>query len=364
MGIAITAWDAVSPFGVGRDAFTEGLWSGARPAAAPTPTPPPAPGSRACLVPDFSPREALRGKTRSMDRVTALAAVAVGRLLAKADPDPAPDAPEQTGLVLGTATGSVQSMTDFTRESFQGARPYHVDPARTPNTVMNCAAGQCAIRYGLRGPNATIAGGRAAGLLALSYQRRLLACGRARRVVCGAAEEYSVTRSWLEHHARADDADPMPLGEGCAVILGDGAAGAPVLAEVLSVRSRVHRGDDPADTIRQVAVEVLASAGVAADEVWAVSPSRPPGPAGEREWAALTRLFAPNALDRLPRLPFGDTGAASAAFQLVSVLSASDRLPAAAGRAALVSSVDRDGTVACALLRLGEHHSAARRPRS
>ncbi|WP_369200079.1 beta-ketoacyl synthase N-terminal-like domain-containing protein [Streptomyces sp. PU-14G] len=361
MGIAITQWDAVSPFGTGRDAFTEGLWSGARPAAALDPEVWPVPYPRAGLVPDFSPREALGAKgTRAMDRVTALAAVAVGRLLQEAGTDPAPDAPERLGLVLGTTTGSVQSMTDFTRDSLRGSRPFYVEPARMPNTVMNCAAGQCAIRYGMRGPNVTIAGGRAAGLLAMSYQRRLLSSGRARRVVCGAAEEYSVTRSWLEHHARPDGADPVLHGEGCAVVLGDGAPSGPALAELLTVRSQVCHGDDPAEAVRQVVLRTLASAGASADEVWAVSPSRPPGSAGDREEAALARLFDSAALDRLPRLPFGDTGAASAAFQLVSVLSALDRRPAAAGRLAVVSSVDRDGTVACALLRLGERHAAAR----
>ncbi|MFE0174974.1 beta-ketoacyl synthase N-terminal-like domain-containing protein [Streptomyces sp. NPDC059002] len=368
MGIVITEWDAVSPFGTGRDAFTEGLWSGARPSTAPDPAPDPArgpaPDPRACLVPGFSPKQALGAKgTRAMDRVTALAAVAVGRLLEGAGADPAPDAPEQTGLVLGTANGSLQSMTDFTRDSLEGARPFYVDPGRMPNTVMNCAAGQSAIRYGLRGPNATVAGGRAAGLLAMSYQRRLLSRGRARRVVCGAAEEYSVARSWLEHHARPEGTEPVLLGEGCAVVLGDGAPAGPALAELLAVRSQVYLGDDPSEAVRQVVLRTLAAAGVAPGEVWAVSPSRPPGPAGDREEASLAGLFDPAALDRLPPLPFGDTGAASAAFQLVSVLSALDRLPAAAGGAAVVSSVDREGTVACAVLRLGEPRSAARRSR-
>lgn len=363
MGIVITQWDAVSPFGTGRDAFTEGLWSGASPTAALDPEQWPAPPDpHACLVPDFSPRQALGKGTRVMDRVTALAAVAVGRLLEGTD-EPAPDAAEQTGLVLGTTTGSVQSMTDFTRESLQGARPFYVDPARMPNTVMNCAAGQCAIRYRLRGPNATVAGGRAAGLLALSYQRRLMGCGRARKVVCGAAEEFSVTRSWLEHHARPDGAGPVLLGEGCAVVLSEDTPSGPALAELLAVRSQVYHGGDPADALRQVALRTLAAAGVGADEVWAVSPSCPPGPAGETERAVLADLFGPGALQRLPLLPFGDTGAASAAFQLVSVLSALDRVLEAAGRPAVVSSVDRDGTVACAVLRLGERHSAARPPR-
>jgi 3-oxoacyl-[acyl-carrier-protein] synthase II len=86
--------------------------------------------------------------------------------------------------------------------------------------------------------------------------------------------------------------------------------------------------------------------------VWAVSPSRAPGLAGRQEHAALAELFDEAALGRTPTLPFGDTGAASVIFQIASVLSAVGQMPAAAGRLALVTSVDRDGAAAAALLRL------------
>ena len=192
----ITAWSAVSGYGHGRAAFTEGVLAGRRTAAGLDPGRWPAPGPepKAGLVPQFDPRTALGRKgTRTMNRVTGLAVAAVGEL---AD-DPAADK-AGLALVLGTTTGSVQSMMDFTRASLTGERPFDVEPAVIPNSVMNCAAAQCAIWHRIQGPNITLAGGRPSGLLALAYARRLLLAERADAVLCGAAEEYSPARSWLD----------------------------------------------------------------------------------------------------------------------------------------------------------------------
>lgn len=199
----ITAWSAVSPYGIGAEALVQGL-AADRPTAAPVDTERwNVPADRAHLVPDFEVRQVLGKKgTRSMDRVTGLAVTTVGALLEQ----PAADRDRETGdhaaLVLGTTTGSVASMMDFTRSSLVGARPFDVDPAQMPNAVMNCAAGQCAIWYGIRGPNTTLAGGRTASLSAVNYSARLLASGRAESVLCGAAEEFSSARYWLERHSR------------------------------------------------------------------------------------------------------------------------------------------------------------------
>jgi 3-oxoacyl-[acyl-carrier-protein] synthase II len=292
-----------------------------------------------------------------MDRVTGLAVAAVRQLIENSGGAGPLELAETTGLVLGTTTGSAQSIMDFTRSSFTAERPFYVDPGLIPNVVMNCAAGECAIWYQLKGPNATIAAGRTAGLMALRYQRRLLASGRATTVICGAAEECSTARSWLEYHSRGPDLRPIVLGEGCGVLLMQNAVtdapyvGEP-LAELMSVQTRVFNDDDPREAIK-AAVRALTDVGTDPADVWAVSASQAPGLAGERERAVLAELFCEAALNRLPALPFGDTGAASAAFQVASVLSAAGQLPTAAGRLALVSSVDRDGTAAAALLRLG-----------
>ncbi|MEV5944706.1 beta-ketoacyl synthase N-terminal-like domain-containing protein, partial [Streptomyces sp. NPDC051994] len=198
-GPVITGWSAVSPYGIGREAFMEGARSGRTTAVALDSEQWSGPDQQACLVPDFDIRGELGRKgTRSMDRVTGLAVTAVGRLLKDGGEPIGDGGDDRAALVLGTNTGSAQSMMALTHDTFVQDKPYLVDPAQFPNTVMNCASGQCAIWYGLKGPNATVAGGRSSGLLALNYARRLLAAGRARTVLCGAVEEYSSARSWLE----------------------------------------------------------------------------------------------------------------------------------------------------------------------
>ncbi|MFE3499664.1 hypothetical protein ACFXPX_11155 [Kitasatospora sp. NPDC059146] len=47
-----------------------------------------------------------------------------------------------------------------------------------------------------------------------------------------------------------------------------------------------------------------------------------------------------------------DPGPAAATFQIQALLSTAETEPAAAGRTALVTAVDRDGAVGCAVLRL------------
>src|SRR5256886_3112463 len=204
---AITAWSAVSPFGYGHAEFTTGL----------------AERRTAHRVPNFVIAERLGPKgTGSMDRSSGLAVDATGLLLAEVGTD------EQTGVVLGTTSGSTHTQFEVNRESLIRRRPYTVNPAVMPFALMNGAAAQCAIRHGLTGPNTTLASGRMAGLAVLRYAARLLATGRASGVVCGAVEEYSEARAGLERQAWGLPGD-YPLGEGAAVLFlapgGGGLAG-------------------------------------------------------------------------------------------------------------------------------------------
>ncbi|MFJ4095297.1 beta-ketoacyl synthase N-terminal-like domain-containing protein [Kitasatospora sp. NPDC089913] len=356
----ITAWSAVSPFGVGREAFAEGLRE-RRSAELPlAPEPWQAPAETAFLVPDFDIRTALGKKgTRSMDRATGLAVTTVGRLLDDAPRNRQVGTGEDSALVLGTTIGSVQSQMDFTRDSFTGERPYFVDPARFPNAVMNCAAGQSAIWHRLKGANTTIAGGHAAGLYALNYSRRLLQFGRARTVLCGAVEEFSHARSWLDRHAHDPLADgpARPAGEGCGLLLVERAdpddRDQPVLAELLAVRMGIALDGDVRTALASCVAHALRRAEVRPEELWAVSTSELPGPLGEQEQAVVEAATAGASPRRLTQAALlGDTVAASAAFQVAGVLVHAEDDPSAAGRVALVTSVDRDGAVGCALLRL------------
>jgi 3-oxoacyl-[acyl-carrier-protein] synthase II len=349
----ISAWSAVSPYGVGRAAFTEGIGS-QRPVRGPVdPEVWDSPDAQACLVPGFSIRDVLGRKgTRSMDRATGLAVATVGRLFDDSGLAECDRGGEDAALVLGTTTGSAQSIMDFTRESITSEKPFFVDPARFPNTVMNCAAGQCAIWHQLQGPNATVAGGRVAGLHALNYGRRLLASGRARSVLAGAVEEYSHARAWLETRSRGGES---VLGEGCAMIrltqpdeIGSGTA----LAELLGVGFGVFSGDDPRAALTASLRRAVRTAGVDPGELryWA------PASSGSDEAAQREAVeSATGSLDaiRVVRTDvLGDTGGASALFQLAAVLAVAADDPGARGQVALISSVDREGVAGCALLRL------------
>ncbi|WP_062214284.1 beta-ketoacyl synthase N-terminal-like domain-containing protein [Streptomyces sp. NBRC 109706] len=353
----ITAWTAVSPFGIGRAAFADGLREG-RQTVAPLDDEWQAAAETACLVPDFRVREVLGKKgTRSMDRVTGLAITAVSRLLDDSPRNRRVGTGEEAALVLGTTTGSVQSQMDFTRDSLTGEKPYFVDPARFPNAVMNCAAGQSAIWHQLKGPNTTIAGGHAAGLYALNYARRLLRFGRARTVLCGAVEEFSHARSWLDKHT--NDAEPgavAPSGEGCGLLLVERGGSAdpdqPVLAEVLAVEMGIAVDGAVRPALRSCLERALRRAEVGVEEIWAVATGEAPGRAGEEEWASVEETVGGAVPSRVPQTPLiGDTGAAAAAFQIAGVLARAENDPEATGRVGLITSVDRDGAVGCTLLR-------------
>jgi len=280
-GLAITAWSAVSSHGVGAAALR--------------------PGAQA---PDL--RELLGGKgTKSFDRLTLLALAAVGELT---------DLPPDTAIALATS-GSVRSIMDFSRQSLTAAKPTHVDPSLFPNTVMNRPASQCAIRYGLRGPNTTIGGGRAGFLQALGFGRHLIKVGRADRAVVGGVEE---------------DAAGDPAAEGCAVFVVE-PAGPAALADVLAVEFGVH--DDKADSVGLTVARALDNAGVTADDVSVASAS------SVTDSVVLTGLFG----DRVTVVPIaGLRGAAYAGFQVAEALQDKG--------IAVVNAMDRNGVTACAVL--------------
>ncbi|GAA1354229.1 beta-ketoacyl synthase N-terminal-like domain-containing protein [Saccharothrix algeriensis] len=332
----IAAWSAVSPLGLGRAAFSDGLRAGRTAVAEVDPTWD-APVEQACLVPDFDIKAILGRKgTRSMDRATGLAVTAVGRLLDGAQGD------ERTALVLGTSTGSAQSIMDFTRDSLTGARPHLVDPARFPNTVMNCAAGQCAIWHKLQGPNTTIAAGRASGLLALRYALRLQRNRHADAVLVGAVEEFSHARAWLEQRARGHVA---LLGEGCAVLRVE--PGGEGLAEVRGLETALYNDHaEVRSVVGDLVLRALRRADVDVADVALVAES---GFEGEADGV---RDALPGAEPVRCAEVIGDTSAASAAFQTTAVLATAEDRPELAGRAAVITSVDHDGVVAAAVLRL------------
>lgn len=288
-------------------------------------------------IEDFDVRERLGRKgTRSLDRAAALVLAAVDGLGERMRERGDELGGEDVGFVLGTTAGSLASTIGFTVDGLVGDRPYLVDPARFPNTVMNFAAGQCAIRFSLRGPNATVATGRIAGLQAVRYAHRLLRSGQAARVLAGGTEELTAQRAWVE----ADEVLPVALGEAAAVAvleLRDPDDRGPAVV-VEGLESGFAPGGDGPALLAELSGRLAERSGAPID---AVFPSSGEG-GSSPEAKALLGGAAPGAAVVSVADVLGDAGAAGFPVQLAVAARSLER--EGAGRA-LVSVLDPAGHV-------------------
>jgi len=289
---------------------------------------------------------------RPIDRTSRLLLVAAGQALAGSGWTAEAAAETEIGLVLGTTFCSVRTIAEFDRRNLQ-LGPSYASPLDFANSVINAAAGQAAIWYGLRGLNSTISAGSASGLAALGYAVDQIRGGRATTLLAGGAEElcfesffghYQAGRLCGSRRGEEDDGGgefPIPfdsrrngfaLAEGAALVTLEGAEGAagrgaPALAEVLGHGS----GFDPLGTEgsagRAVARAVrlaLEDAGLAAGDVDAWSAGANGGVDGDR-WEAMGVAAALGA--RAADLPvtavksmLGEALGASGGLQIVALL--------------------------------------------
>lgn len=295
------------------------------------------PATGAITVPGFDTAVQVGPKgIRSMDRATAFAVATAGRLLRADDADRT-----RTGLVIATTAGSFKTVTAFQTDALTRSKPHLVDPGQIPVTVMNYAAGQVAIRHGITGPNATIRGGRTAMAQALRYARRLLDSGRVDQVLCGATEEATPERAWLEHAARPPGATAVPIGEGSVMLrlLPDGEPGPRIAAVAAQLAA-----PDPAAALEGSIRRALADSGIASGEVAAVAATAAPDGHGESEAHALQAVLGRHPAPVRIHERIGDTSAATLGFALLSVLDTAEP-----GTAFALTAIDRAGLACCVL---------------
>jgi len=276
--LAVTGAGVVSPAGFGLAALRG--WDGAAQPALSGPRRdedyPPIP---LVGIEGIDPEQYLGRKgVRHLDWTTKIALVACNRALAELDPPLAPDAGTRTGVVIGTSTGSIRSSSEFSRETLVQEKPYLVRANLFPNTVMNCCAGQVAIFNGLRGVNATIAGGQLSSLSAIRYARNAIVGGHIDGALVGGVEELCPQSAWGWHLSGRLTGDTA-VGEGCAVFLVESlasaaAAGRTPLAELLACEVVSAGSDDRPVTSHRVTAAVrraLERSGVAPADVSTVS---------------------------------------------------------------------------------------------
>ena len=355
------------------------------------------PGLLSGAVRGFDPAAyAGEGNYRPLDRTGRLAVAAVELALTGAGWTREARREADLGLVLGTMFGSVRTIAEFDRRALT-AGPNYVKPFDFANSVINAAAGQAAIWHGLRGVNATIAGGTGAGVQALGYAADLVASGQLDAVVAGGADELCLestlgfARAGLVCSSNGHGpARPVPFdarrngfapAEGAALLVlepAESAArrGAPVLGEVLGHGAAFDaaRGRDAVSAAGAVARAVrsaLEAAGIDPGELGCASVSASGSVTLDRyEAEGLARALGPHATE-LPvtavKAGLGEALGASGALQAAVLLEAlrTGELPgvtglerpepglllagirpessAVAGRIGLVTALDRHG---------------------
>jgi 3-oxoacyl-[acyl-carrier-protein] synthase II len=297
-----------------------------------------------------------------MDRLTAMSVSAVGMALTESGVSARYDA-SRIGVVLGTSTGSVKSASDFIKETLVNEKPYLVNPALFPNTVMNCAAGNAAIWHKLRGLNSTISAGHVSGLLGLRYAALAIRAGRADAIVAGAVEEFSEHTAWSYHHLTGRRRRPArPLGEGCAVFVIEGPVGAvregeAPAAELLGIQVGVYGANRPREQASGLAAairRVMERAQIAPSDVAAVSLQG-------SDRSLLSHIERQGLCEGLSgRIPaaqirigeqVGECFSAASGLQLAALLArfSGERTPEP--RFGLVTSVGTNGSVGCLLVK-------------
>ncbi|MGW4793165.1 beta-ketoacyl synthase N-terminal-like domain-containing protein [Nonomuraea sp. NPDC004297] len=304
------------------------------------------PASHAHALPGFDIRDRLGRKgTGNYDRATGLAVVACGEALREAG-DLAPL--DRVGVTVGTTMGSFRSTSEFCRETLVHDRPYLVTPGRFPAAIMNCAAGQMAIRYGLRGVNATLAGGPVGFFGALRYAATVLRHGYVDMMVAGAVEELSPHRMWQGALSQVRRAGLV--GEAAAFfVLAPREAGE---AEIVGLASGFGAEGRAGDALAGCVRRALEMSGAARERVALVLTGEA-GPSGDDEYEPAVSVLGhrPERLATTELL--GECHAANGAVALAVLLAMRRNDAGLAGACALLTGRSPDGAVAAAVVRLG-----------
>jgi 3-oxoacyl-[acyl-carrier-protein] synthase II len=108
-------------------------------------------------IPDFDPGSYCDPKDlKRLDRFTLFAMYAGGKALEDSRLDISQEDPFRCGVILGSGIGGLAEI-EIQVERLLHKGPDRVSPLTIPKLMLNAAGGNLAIRYGMRGPNHTVA---------------------------------------------------------------------------------------------------------------------------------------------------------------------------------------------------------------
>lgn len=349
--VVITGLGVVSPVGIGRDAFWNGITSGVS-GVGPVTTfdATDFPTRIAAHVTDFDPLRYLdRKEARHMDRFVQFAIAAAEE--ARSDAALVNYDPDRVGVSVGTGIGGMETLS----EQFQvllSRGPSRISPFFIPKMIANIAGGQVAMRYDFRGPNVTLVTACASSGNAVGDAFRSIQYGEADVMFAGGTEAVIIPIAFAgfcamkamstrnddpQHASRPFDSqrDGFVMGEGAAFLVMESLThaqnrGARIYAELVGYGRSAdafhvvepHPDGHGAFLAMQRA---LADAGMNPDDIDYINAHGTSTPKGDlAETVAIKRLFGEHA----PQLAVSSTksstghllGAAGAVEMVATVL--------------------------------------------
>ncbi len=124
---------------------------------------------------------------RRLDRFTQFAVLASRLAVEDADLDLQAGDPDRVGAYIGSGVGGIQTLEAAVPDAARG-RYRRISPAAVPRMLINLAAGQVAIRFGIKGPTLGHAAACASGAHAIGEAFRLVKFGLADTMLAGGTE--------------------------------------------------------------------------------------------------------------------------------------------------------------------------------
>jgi 3-oxoacyl-[acyl-carrier-protein] synthase II len=186
--VVVTGLGAVTPVGVGAKAYWDAITagrSGVGPLTLVDPEPLPSKVAAECL--DFDPAASLGPKeAKRLDRSTQFALTSAREAWEDARIEGAVDK-DETGVVFATGIGGISSLL-ASEKVLHTKGPNRVSPFTVPQLMPNAAAGQIAMKLGLRGPNFCTTTACAASNHAIGLAFQAIRHGEAVAMIAGGSE--------------------------------------------------------------------------------------------------------------------------------------------------------------------------------
>ena len=187
--VVITGIGIVSPIGIGKDDFINGLLEGKSGAGIITYfDPSPYPTQIACEVKNFNPENYIdKKKVRRTDKFVHFALAAAKMAMEDSKLDLTKEDFSRIGVIIGSGIGGVQTIeTEYKVLLEKG--PKRVSPFLIPMEIINMASGEIAIEYGFTGPNYGVVSACASSGNAIGDALRLIRYGDADVIITGGSE--------------------------------------------------------------------------------------------------------------------------------------------------------------------------------